>query len=65
MLRFQNPLCVPNIAELKEQKLEEAYNTRYLVHPGGTKMYTDLKQYFRWDSIKREIVKYIDRYLTR
>jgi len=38
-LKFQNQLCVPNLAELKERTLTEAHNTRYSTHPGGTKMY--------------------------
>ena len=45
-LRFQNRLCVPKNEELRKLILEEAHNTRYSVHPGGTKMYRDLRQYF-------------------
>ena len=39
--------------ELKDKILTEAHNTRYLIHPGGTKMYRDLKQYFWCDNMKR------------
>jgi len=63
-LRFQNRLCVPDHSELKEKILAEAHNTRYSIHPGGTKMYRDLKQYFWWDNMKREIAEYVDRCLT-
>ena len=42
-LTFQNRLRVPNKEELKRKIFEEAYNTRYSVHPGGTKMYKDLR----------------------
>jgi len=63
-LRFQNRLCVPDKSELKEKILAEAHNTRYSIHPGGTKMYRDLKQYFWWDNVKREIAEYVDRCLT-
>jgi len=42
-LRFQNRLCVPDKEEKKRKILEEAHNTRYSVHPGGTKMYRDLR----------------------
>ena len=45
-LRFQNRLCAPKNEGLKKQILEEAHNTRYSVHLGGTKMYRDLRQYF-------------------
>jgi len=64
MLGFQNRLCVPNKAELKEKILTKAHNTRYLIQPGGTKMYRDLKQYIWWDKMKREITGYADRCLT-
>ena len=42
-LRFQNRLCVPNAMELRKKILEEAHNTRYSIHLGGTKMYRDLR----------------------
>ena len=52
---------MPNKAYLKDKILMEAHNTRYSVHPGGTKMYRDLKQYFWWDNMKTEIAEYVDR----
>ena len=39
---FGKRLCVPNKAELKDLILEEAHDTPYSIHPGGTKMYQDL-----------------------
>ena len=63
-LKFQNRLCVADVIELKKKILTEAHNTRYSIHPGGTKMYQDLKQYFWWDNMKREITEYVDRCLT-
>ena len=35
-LRFQNRVCMPKNVELRKSILEEAHNTRYLVHPRGT-----------------------------
>jgi hypothetical protein len=63
-LRFGNRLCVPNDPELKEEILSEAYNTGYTVHPGGTKMYRDLKGTFWWNNMKREIAGYVARCLV-
>jgi len=63
-LRFQSRLCMPNKADSKEKILTEAHNTQYSVHPGGKKMYRDLKQYFWWDNMKREIAEYVDRCLA-
>jgi hypothetical protein len=63
-LRFGNRLCVPNDPDLKEEILSEAYNTGYIVHPGGTKMYRDLKGTFWWNNMKREIAGYVARCLV-
>ena len=62
-MRFQNRLCVPNKEEFKRKILEEAQNTQYSVHSGGTKMYRDLRQFFWWDNMKREIAEYVDKYM--
>ena len=43
ILRFGNRLCVPNEGNLRRELLEEAHCSRLTVHPGGTKMYKDLK----------------------
>ena len=34
------------------------------VHPGGTKMYKDLKRNFWWEGMKREIATYVSQCLT-
>ena len=42
-LHFQNRLCVSDDKELKKKWLFEAHNTIFTMHPGGNKMYQDLK----------------------
>ena len=42
-LHFQHRLCVPYDKELKQKFLFEAHNTVFTMHPGGNKMYQDLK----------------------
>jgi len=37
-------LCVPQKVVVKMEILREAHRTPYMVHPGETKMYQDLKQ---------------------
>ena len=59
VLWYKGRLCVPNVPELKELILKEAHDTRYSIHPGGTKMYQDLKEMFWWLGMKREIASYI------
>ncbi|WMV36821.1 hypothetical protein MTR67_030206 [Solanum verrucosum] len=33
---YQGRLCVPNIDDLREHILTEAYSSRYSIHPGAT-----------------------------
>src|SRR3954462_10296976 len=56
---FGNRICVPNKIELKNLILQEAHDTPYSIHPGGTKMYQDLKERFWWHGMKREIAAYV------
>ena len=62
-LRFQNRLCVPQNEGLRKQILKEAHNIRYSVHLRGTKMYRDLKQYFWWNNMKKDVAEYVDKCL--
>jgi hypothetical protein len=59
VLWYNGRLCVPGIDELKQLILKEAHDTPYLIHPGGTKMYQDLKEQFWRHGMKREIAFYI------
>ena len=34
------------------------------VHPGGTKMYRELRQYYWWNNMKKEFTKYVHQCLT-
>ena len=45
-LYFQNRLCVLEDKELKKKLLFEAHNMVFTMHPGGNKMYQDLKQFY-------------------
>ena len=44
-LFYKNILCVPNVQGLKKKLMYESHNTVFTIHPGGSKMYHDLKQY--------------------
>jgi hypothetical protein len=61
VLWYNGRLCVPSIDELNQLILKEARDTPYSIHPGGTKMYQDLKEQFWWHGMKREIAFYIAR----
>ena len=64
IIRFRNRVCVPQMAGLREKIMTEAHNTTYSIHPGGTKMYQDLKETFWWNNMKRDVARFVDKCLT-
>jgi len=57
-IRFHNKLCVPAVEALKKKIRDEGHNTPHLVHPGGNKLYEDLKQTFWWSNMKHEVADF-------
>ena len=46
-LRYRGQVIVPQLAYLREKILKEFHCSRFVVHPGGMKMYQDLRlQYY-------------------
>jgi hypothetical protein len=43
VLWYKGRICVPNIKKLKDKILCEAHESAYSIHPGGNKMYHNLK----------------------
>jgi hypothetical protein len=56
---YNGRICVPNIKELKDKILREAHNSSYSIHPGGSKMYHDLKATYWWYGMKRDVAEYV------
>ena len=46
ILWYEGRICVPSDENLKQLIMREAHDTLYSIHPGGTKMYQDLKEKF-------------------
>ena len=63
-LRFRDRLCVSDMASLKDKILKEAHDSVYVIHPGETKMYQDLKRYYWWRNMHREIALFVAKCLT-
>ena len=57
-------LCVPAAEELKGQILGEAPSSAYSMHPGSTKMYLTLKEYYWCSGMKREVAEYVSKCLV-
>ena len=63
-LRYQGRLCVPADVELRRLILDEAHKAKYSMHPGGTKMYEDMKQVYWWVNMKSDIAQYVQSCLV-
>ena len=60
LLLVKSRLCVlKRNEELKIEILEEAHSSAYAAHPGSTKMYRTLMDYYWWPNMKREITTFV------
>ncbi|KAJ9544339.1 hypothetical protein OSB04_024046 [Centaurea solstitialis] len=48
----------------RQTLLEEAHKSRFSIHPGATKMYTDLKSDYWWPGMKHDVARYVESCLT-
>ena len=62
-LYYNNILCVANVQELKNKLMYESHNTVFTLHLGVNKMYRDLKPYYWWRGMKKDIVQYVSKIL--
>ena len=58
-LWFEDRVYVPKDSEIRKLILQEAHDSPYLIHPGNTKMYLDLKDTFCWTRMKKDIAEYV------
>ncbi|GJU40138.1 putative nucleotidyltransferase, ribonuclease H [Tanacetum coccineum] len=56
-------LC-PNDQALREKVMTEAHSSPFTIHPGSTKMYRDLKQYFWWNGMKQDVATFVSKCMT-
>ncbi|KAA3488099.1 integrase [Gossypium australe] len=62
-LMFKDRVCVPRNDELIRKILQETHSRCLSVHPGSTKMYNDLKKWYWWPSMKKDISEFVSRCL--
>ena len=62
-LVYKSRLCLPKHEEIRHEILTEAHSTPYTAHPGGTKMYQDLKKMFWWRNMKGCIARFVQKCL--
>ena len=54
-LHYRGQVVVPQSMDLREEILKEFHCSRFAVHPGGTKMYRDLRRQYFWSGMKRHV----------
>jgi hypothetical protein len=59
VLWYKGKICVPNIKKLKDKIFREAHESTYSIHPGGNKMYHDLKATYWWYGMKGDVAEYV------
>ncbi|KAL8120200.1 hypothetical protein AgCh_017373 [Apium graveolens] len=47
--------------EIEVKVAEPGHGSRYKVHPGSTKMYQDLKEYYWWPNMKKDVAEWVNR----
>ncbi|KAA3470820.1 DNA/RNA polymerases superfamily protein [Gossypium australe] len=62
-LMFHDRICVHKHNELIRKILTEAHSGYLSVHPGSMKMYNDLKKFYWWSGMKRDISEFVTRCL--
>ena len=62
--RLENRIWVPNLEGLRERILHEAHKSKYVMHPGGDKMYQNLRSHYWWNGMKKDIALYVSKCLT-
>lgn len=58
---FHERVCFPNDKELRENVLKESHQSKFSIHPGATKMYHDLKRYYHWSGMKRDVAGWVEK----
>jgi hypothetical protein len=61
VLWFKDNLVVPKDRELRNQIMSEAHSSKLPIHPGSSKMYHNLKPYYWWTNMRKEIAAYVAR----
>ncbi|KAL2250166.1 UNVERIFIED_CONTAM: hypothetical protein Sindi_2490300 [Sesamum indicum] len=57
-------ICVPNIEELRMEIMHETHYAPYAMHPSSTKMYRDLRPYYWWLTMKKNMAEFVEKCLT-
>ena len=62
-LWYMRRVVVPQLIDLREEILKEFHCSRFSVHPGGTKIYQNLRRQYYWSEMKKHVVDFVRRCL--
>ena len=63
-LQYRERVVVLQLTDMREEILKEFHCSQFAMHPGGTKMYRDLRRQYYWSGMKRHVGDFIRRCLT-
>ncbi|GKB94014.1 putative reverse transcriptase domain-containing protein [Tanacetum coccineum] len=61
---FFDCIWIPLVGGVRKLIIDEAHTSRYSIHPGANKMYYDLRDFYWWPGMKRDVAEYVNRCLT-
>ena len=64
VLYYKDRVCAPDGNDLRKPILEEAHTGSFVIHPGSTKMYQDLKMSFWQSGMKRHVSGFVTKCLV-
>nr|GEZ83256.1 hypothetical protein [Tanacetum cinerariifolium]GEZ83263.1 hypothetical protein [Tanacetum cinerariifolium] len=57
-------IWLPFHGGLRDLIIHESHKSKYLIHPGSTKMYQDLRKLYLWPNMKADVATYVGKCLT-
>ena len=58
-LRYKGKITVPQLADLREEILNEFHCSHFAIHPDGMKVYHDLSHQYYWSGMKQQVGDFI------
>ena len=61
---YKNRVWIPKLHKLRKLIFDEAHKSKYSIHPGTDKMYKDVKEFYWWPGMKKDIAEYVSKCAT-